>query len=233
MKKLVKHKFTPDESLPLLCMDIETIAFPEEEIRAKLSDFDADKVPLGKATKPETISAIIEEARLTHGDDIVKMAALNPEYSTTAIIGVMCCDKIHQASIDMTPEVEMLTKLWEGLQEDADEIIMGYYIKGFDLPYLIKRSWILGVKVPRRIYDPLTPKYPFSKRIVDLHEVFQCGQYQAKTGGLNGVAKLLGIKQKSGDGGDFATMWAKDKNAALQYNADDLRITFEIARRVL
>lgn len=218
-----------------LILDIESVARPEAEIRQLVPAFNPDKVPLGNATKPDTVAAIIEKARLTHGDDIVAKAALYPEYGQVAIAGFKC--GANEPTIALgdngIKERELLIDAWNEIEGFAEHVITGFNIKGFDLPFMVKRSWILGVKVPRRIYNPLKPKYPWHENIVDLLDVYRCGEWQGKTGGLNQVCRVLGIEPNPGDGKDFGKLWATDKKAALLYNAGDLRVSALVAERLI
>lgn len=214
-------------------LDIETLALPEADIRASIPPFDPDKVPLGNASKPDTISAIIEKARLCHGDDIVAKAALYPEYGQVAISGLMF-GAVDAKQYTQIPETTILHQTWQRLTESLEHsnIIAGWNIKGFDLPFLVKRSWILGVKVPTLIFNPWKPRYPWAESIVDLMEVYTCGVY-AKFTSQNAACRALGIEVNEGSGADFGELWNRDKKAALEYNACDLRQASQLAERLI
>jgi hypothetical protein len=220
----------------LLALDIETLAQPEADIRAKLPAFDPDKVPLGNATKADTITRIIEDARKVHGDDIVANAALYPEYGQVAIIGLMSnVEGMRQPNIEQLGEALLLRATWESLMEclGHSDIIIGWNLKGFDLPFLVKRSWMLGVKVSSRISNPFKPRYPWHESIVDLMEVYACADFRSKFTGQNAACRAMGIRENPGRGAEFGELWKRDKKAALEYNAGDLRCLLALAERML
>ena len=212
-------------------LDIETIAQPEADIRAKLPPFDADKVPLGVLKDPDKILAKIMEAQANHGNAEVERAALSAETGIVAISGMMD-DSIHQFA---DGEEDIIAKTFEKMLQvfSGGGIISGWNVKGFDLPFLVKRAWLLNVKVPARIFNPLKPRYPWSDSIVDLMDVWKAGQFTEKHTSLNTALRHLGLPQKTGCGADFGSLWEGDKTAALAYNADDLELEMMVARRLV
>lgn len=213
-------------------LDIETIAQPESDIRAKLPPFDADKVPLGVLKDPDKILAKIMEAQANHGNVEVERAALSAETGIVAIGGMMDDSAIHQFT---HREEDIIEKTFEKMMQVLNDggIVSGWNIKGFDLPFLVKRAWLLNVKVPARIFNPLKPRYPWNDSIVDLMEVWKAGQFTEKHTSLNTALRHLGLPEKTGYGSDFGKLWASDKGAALAYNADDLKLEMMIARRLV
>ena len=212
-------------------LDIETIAQPEADIRAKLPPFDADKVPLGVLKDPDKILAKIMEAQANHGNAEVERAALSAETGIVAISGMMD-DSIHQFA---DGEEDIIAKTFEKMLQVFSDggIISGWNVKGFDLPFLVKRAWLLNVKVPARIFNPFKPRYPWSDSIVDLMDVWKAGQFTEKHTSLNTALRHLGLPQKTGCGADFGSLWEGDKTAALAYNADDLELEMMVARRLV
>ena len=212
-------------------LDIETIAQPEADIRAKLPPFDADKVPLGVLKDPDKKLAKIMEAQANHGNAEVERAALSAETGIVAISGMMD-DSIHQFA---DGEEDIIAKTFEKMLQvfSGGGIISGWNVKGFDLPFLVKRAWLLNVKVPARIYNPFKPRYPWSDSIVDLMDVWKAGQFTEKHTSLNTALRHLGLPQKTGCGADFGSLWEGDKTAALAYNADDLELEMMVARRLV
>ena len=213
-------------------LDVETLAQPESVIRAKLPPFDADKVPLGVLKDPDKILAKIMEAQANHGNAEVERAALSAETGIVAISGMMDDSAIHQF---LHSEEEIIADTFDKMLQvfSGGGIISGWNVKGFDLPFLVKRAWLLNVKVPARIFNPLKPRYPWSDSIVDLMDVWKAGQFTEKHTSLNTALRYLGLPQKTGSGADFGALWAGDKTAALAYNADDLELEMMVARRIV
>ena len=66
---------------------------------------------------------------------------------------------------------------------------VGHFIKGFDMPYIIKRSLINGVKVPRHFH--LHKMKPWENCLLDTKEVWQFGGWDSAKLGL--ISEVLGI----------------------------------------
>ena len=210
---------------------------PEADIRAKLPPFDPAKVKLGVLKDEAKIASKIEEARATHGNDEVANGALHATTGTLAIVGFRHGDNVIQYHAgDMTEAAIIEASFAEILRAlDKGIIVSGFFIKGFDLPFIVQRAWLLGVKVPTRIFNAFKPRYPWSENIVCLQEVWLAGsaaQFGTRVS-LATVLRELGLPSKSGSGADFGALWASDQKAALQYNADDLAVEMRLAERLI
>jgi hypothetical protein len=105
------------------------------------------------------------------------------------------------------------------LNSACDEAIVTFNGHRFDLPYLIRRCWKLGVKISNTIQGPFrTPRF------IDLYEQWQCFDRQESIS-LDKLSGFLGVGEKSGSGKDFAALFASDRSAALAYLANDLKLT--------
>lgn len=218
-----------------LIFDIETIAQPEDVIRAALPPFDPDKVALGNRSKPEVVSAYIEECRAKHGDDIVAKGALDPRYGTVAIAGLLGVTRDGEPGLiaQLTgDESDILKNLWSHLTGEIEMVhTFGWNVKAFDFRFCVVRSLILGVKIPRLIYNPRS-RFPFSDRICDLMEVFQFGDWKAAYTSLDAALKMLGLPPCTGSGKEFSELWKTDKKSAMDYNAQDIERCRLIADRL-
>ena len=221
----------------VIILDIETLSQSEESIRSKLTPFDPSRVKLGNAKKPELVAEIIEAARMEHGNDEVANGALHATTGTLAIVGFRHGEVVKQYHIGEMTEAAIIEATFTEIlfALDRGTIISGYFIKGFDLPFIVQRAWLLGVKVPPRIFNAFKPRYPWSENIVCLQEVWLAGsaaQFGTRVS-LATVLRELGLPSKSGSGADFGALWASDQKAALQYNADDLAVEMRLAERLI
>lgn len=98
--------------------------------------------------------------------------------------------------------------------------LVGFNSNRFDLPFLIRRSWLLGVPVPA----PLTAGRFLPFDCVDILDTWRCGVREDSIS-LDSLARFLGVGRKTGSGADFATLWSTSPEAALQYLANDLHLT--------
>lgn len=211
---------------------------PEAEIRAKLMPFDPAKVKLGVLKDPDKIRAKIAEAEAEHGNEEVREGALHATTGTLAIVGFRQGETVTQYDVrESMTETAIIEASFSHILRALDKgvIVSGFFIKGFDLPFLVGRAWALGIKVPSRVFNAYKPRYPWSESIVCLQEIWLAGsgaQFGTRVS-LSTVLRELGLPPKSGTGGDFGALWASDQKAALQYNADDLAVEMQLAERLI
>jgi len=220
--------------MKIIGFDIETLAKPAEEIKQFMPQFDEADVKLGNLKDEEKIRAKVEEAKKKHEEKFFENAALSAQTARVAIIGT--CNGI-EALEDESDDAErlLLCNWWSLVNKTlvgSANGFVGYYIKQFDLPFLVRRSWILGVRIPPFVWG--WKKRGFAEEFIDLHEIWNCASYKntESTGGLDGLCKLLGVKGKSGNGSEFAALWAKDKKAAIEYCRDDVRCVIDCAKQM-
>jgi hypothetical protein len=109
-----------------------------------------------------------------------------------------------------------------------NERLVGFACCSFDLPFLVRRSWALGVPVPATI---TRPSGRWNDHIVDLLDVWRLNN-RDQTISLDGLARFLGVGSKSGKGADFAQLLASDRDAALAYLRHDLKLTAACAAKM-
>lgn len=220
--------------MKLIAFDIETLALPAEQLRPLLPPFNPEDVKLGNTKDPEKVAAIIEKARSQHEASFFEKAALNAATARVAIIGTDAGCEALEAEDDNAERL-LLRNWWSSFHKvvlGSTDRLVGYYVKQFDVPFLIRRSWILGVQVPRVVWG--WKQKGFTDSIVDLDEVWGCFRYgqRESIGGLNGLCRMLGVKGKNGDGKDFAALWAKDRKLAMDYCREDIRCVVDCAKRL-
>jgi hypothetical protein len=89
---------------------------------------------------------------------------------------------------------------------------------------LIKRSWRHKIMPP---YWLRNGRY-WSELVVDLREVWQLGDNRAH-GSLASISRHLGLGEKSGSGADFSLLWNTDRQAAINYCLQDVKLTQAVA----
>ena len=137
-------------------------------------------------------------------------------------------------------EAAIIRKFWQTFVgvASAGNVMIGHCIGGFDLPFLIRRSWILSIDVP----GMARPGRYMSSSFVDTRELWLCGE---RGGGSNGssslgaIAKAFGVGSKDSQEVNGATFWKywQSGNEALQgqaldYLANDLAINAGVAERM-
>lgn len=236
--------------------DIETGPVSDDELRALMPAFVPPAHPgvfvdssvrLGNLKDEKKIREKIEAARAEHAaivadfDSVVasqrvkqfadfkREAALSPLTGQVLAIGFYPVDQLECAPLvfDSADEAELIRRFWQAWEDTSDEWA-GWCIFGFDLPFLIRRSWRHGIRVP--VIRVSNARY-WSPRFIDLAERFTLGRYGEKVK-LDSAAKFLRVGSKSGNGADFADLWKNDRQAATAYLINDLNITAGVAARM-
>lgn len=124
-------------------------------------------------------------------------------------------------------EAAILKVFWRSWTQFGSRMC-GFNIIGFDLPILMRRSWILGVP-----FAPVRLRRYSTEYAIDLmQEFYGWGQYPGKKyRGLKTLADMYGIPvpMKDVDGSKVATM---SKAERCDYCASDVEVTWELARRL-
>ena len=127
-------------------------------------------------------------------------------------------------------EKEMLEKFWQGAKE-YDEFI-GFNSRGFDVPFLMVRSAVHGVKPTRNLMEG---RYLYQQRDakhIDLQDQLTFYGAARKRGSLHLWSNLFNIKSPKADGvtGDDVGRLFKEKKflEIAKYNAGDLKATKEL-----
>jgi len=246
-----------------LIFDIETGPQPWESIEALISpfvapphpgDFDPSTVKVGNLTEANATKKIETKraehmaevaayevntaaARVMWEQKIVDGAALDASIGQVLAIGYR--DARGNVCIDRSDERQLVQTFWRTFVAvvTAGNVMIGHYIGGFDVPFLIRRSYILGIDVPGLARDG---KW-LSRSFVDTRELWLCGERNSPGGGssLDAVARAMGVGSKDGQECNGATFWKfwqsgndELRRQALEYLANDLSINAGIAERM-
>jgi DNA polymerase elongation subunit (family B) len=179
---------------------------------------------------------------LKHDERIQREAALYPHTGIVCMVGIKA--QIHHSLCigpDM-PEADLVASAFTRIAACLREgkLVCGWNIRGFDLPFLLRRAWILNVTVPDTIAKRgWKGSLQFNDRIVDLLDLWRAGTYTQGAGlpsnSLDSVARLMGLPPKLECEGieDFAQFMAKDIDKAIEYNRRDCDVAEHIALRML
>ena len=220
-------------------------------------EFDPRSVKTGNLKDAAKITAKIEDARAAHADavanyemtvasakaahlaDCLANAALSPLTGRVLAIGFQT-EKGSAIEDGGGDEEDLLNRFWAMVAKcrafaGGPKKMIGVNIFGFDLPFLIRRSWILQVDVPASV---VTGRY-FSPMFIDLCEVWLCGQRMGSgiSASLDTMARALGVGEKPPGvtGADFARLWngtADERRQAVDYLKNDLAMTGRVAERL-
>lgn len=183
----------------------------------------------------------VKNARIDHAVELRSRAALSALTGQVLAIGYHAPTsegqpvKIDGAGMD---ERTLIDRFWNKYTEcrDKQRSIIGFNLAGFDVPFLVRRSWLLGLEPPEVVFD-LNRRY-LDRTFIDLMQVWGCGIYGDRVK-LDTLAKALKVGGKPVDGNGqavtgamFAELWKSDRAAAEAYLANDLRMTAAVARKL-
>lgn len=198
----------------------------------------AEKIEAARAAHSQSVAnhgQDVERAREDHASTLVENAPLNPVYGRVLAIGYYSVEKSKYGIDDSVDESQLLTKFWQTYSQmrSVARKIVGANIFGFDLPFLVRRSWILGVDVPSTIRNG---RY-WDSLFVDVRDVWLLGQQWGNCeSSLDHIAKALGCdgKPEGIDGSQFWKLWSEPatKQQAIDYLVNDLRMTWEVCQRI-
>lgn len=197
--------------------DIETGPLPDSYLSMIAPEFEA----AGNLKDPDKIAADIASKKAKW----IERAALSPTTGKVICIGMRDIDGSVEIIDGNGSEADMLTEWGRIVSEYKNETFVGFNVKSFDIPFLIKRCWKLGVKPFLRPGTNLNRLDNW----IDLRDTWQMGDRQAE-GSLDAIGRFLGLGEKNGHGKDFAQLWETDRPAAFAYVQRDIELTYQIAQ---
>lgn len=229
-------------------------ALPDADILAPLGEFDLSSVKVGNL-KPENAAAKIEAARMEHDKlkaeypsrlqaakdqqfaEFKSKAALSATTGRVLVIGYYSPHN-EQVKIDWggpdASETKTLATFWTFYDScrKTSTALVGLNIHDFDLPFLVRRSWLNDVAVPATV---LRQDRYWDDVFVDLRKRWLCGQQasgQKSNFDFLGSAFGTGGKTDGINGGDFARLWIEDRAKAIEYLTNDLKQPAAWARQM-
>lgn len=182
---------------------------------------DVHVIKLGNLKDPEKI----KEKQAKYWQDIVDNAALDATTATVLCIGLYYPNK-EEFSILQGEEKAVLTEFWT--QCIYPKRYVGFNILAFDLPFIVRRCWHLDITVPAWVFDG---RY-FSKNFVDLMQYWQLGdRYNLIS--LDKLSRFVGLEGKGPNGKLFHILYQDNREEAIKYLQNDLRLTAQVYRRLM
>lgn len=217
--------------------DIETGPLSSEEVLAFTDEypaFDLESVKFGNTRDPVKKAEKIEADEAKHKADeaayyanAINRAALSPLTGKVLAIGMVVDGETR--ILCSGDEAEDIAAFWKTIAPHGaiTHKVIGFNSNRFDIPFLARRSWKLGIDMPHTLFRG---RY-INERCIDLMDLWKCGDYQA-TIKLDHLARFLGCGAKTGSGADFARLYEEDRDAAIAYLENDIRMTYDCAVRM-
>lgn len=208
-----------------LVFDIETQPLSEEHVLEVMGPFNPDTVKLGNRTDPDVIEAYIAEQEAEYLPRLMGTAALRAQLGELLVIGLLKREgeSYKQMKILEGTEEQMLTAFWKTFQhsERTYRDMVCFNGVSFDLPFMLRRSWIKGIPAPTVFEKDRWPK----QFIVDLRNKWlsgcSWGDKMAQSGNLNSLMRAFGLEDKGNTGDQFHVLWNSgndaDKAKAIEY----------------
>lgn len=173
------------------------------------------------STKHRLVVLDIETLSLDESDD---KGALDALRGRIVSIAMLFDDGKHISTTSMTMHDEhmLLEAFWSEIL--PTDVFAGHCALSFDLPFILQRCWIHGIKPPRKID---LRKY-YTGDILDTAEAWSFwGTKKGVT--LNALGAAFNCGQKSGHGTEVAEWWKADDLARIgSYCLDDVILTYRV-----
>lgn len=202
----------------ILFFDIET------EVNAVALEYVPEPKAPANYKDEEKIAAYIAEKKA----EITSTAALDADYGKIVAISMQVGTNVKPKAYlvgdeDMQTETDLINHFWS-VYKACYGWSCGYNIIGFDLPYLLRRSFDLGIKVP---VFPVLAKFRTEPTIDLMGILYNWGQAK----GLKWVCKRYGIKNDLPDldGSQVATM---DRETLRAYATNDVKLVVDLYQRM-
>lgn len=191
-----------------ICVDIETV--PNMQLPKEILDIAAQKM----------------NSKRSGNKDILRFQSLTPEFGQIIAIGVM---KDDYTVVYTGPEKEILELFWSSMLEAKSARIVTFNGKSFDIPYIKKRSAILGIPPSA----PLSTRRYYTDSHFDLMEClsnFGTSDYMS----LSAYCKIFAIPHDdSVSGGDVFALWKAGNIEAIKAHcAADVKATHGLYLRI-
>lgn len=163
---------------------------------------------------------------------MTETAALDPLTGLVLAIGYHSTDTGRTRLDIRDDEAAVLAEFWTRYQQirQAGRQLVGHNIFGFGLPFLVKRSWLVGIDVPGALFH--RSRWLDNTTFTDTLQLWSAG---GRSGGtLDVIAQAMGVggQPEGVDGSMFAHLLQSDPETARAYLENDLMMTARVAERM-
>ena len=191
-------------------LDLETVGAPDAELWLPTID------PDGRLTDEAKIKADIEKKKAA----LLAKAGLHPELCRIVCAGLTEHDGTERILVATNKEQEaaLLSCVW--LSVNRTTPMVGYGLTWFDAGVLVRRSQLLGVKVPSEFYKQGKYRHDWIVELSDyltLNGMIDLRPEQRKGMGLDYHCRRFGIDVEDAHSGkDVAQLWAEGNIEAIK-----------------
>jgi hypothetical protein len=182
------------------------------------------------------IDMLEKDMDLSHEYIWNKYSPLHPEFGQILVISIgliKADDTFDIKTIPGETEKDMITKFFQFLYDNPHYILCGVNIKGFDVPYLFRKSIEYGLKLPQQL--EVLGKKPWEINMIDLGEDYKGGMRNMVS--LDLMCESLGIKSPKDKfaNHEVSNLYMKGivKRAdVIQYCEKDIKATIQVFLKI-
>jgi len=159
-----------------------------------------------------------------------KKAALS--CTTGKVLAIGFCSNKDDVSILDGDEITILTSFWNAITYHGAFLqkLVGFNSNEFDIPFLVRRSWKLGVKVPETLFRLYHGRVYLNENCIDLLDYWSFGTSDSIK--LSDLAVYLNVGEKTDSGENFAQTYVSDRDSALSYLKNDVLLTYRCSQKL-
>jgi DNA polymerase elongation subunit (family B) len=210
----------------MLVFDIETLPTKDPEVIKRIA---ATIRPPGNIKKADSIKTWMDENYGAALKEAVAKTALDGAYGRVACIAWQIGYDLYNTTKELN-EREVIDTFYNSIIYQ-DDLFCGHNIANFDLPFLMHRSMILGIKPPASILKAMKAK-PWDDCIKDTMIMWTSSPNKYIK--LDVLLWLFGIDHghPEFDGSMVAETWETDPQKVIDYCCGDVRSTYELYQKM-
>ncbi|MGR1582469.1 ribonuclease H-like domain-containing protein [Thalassobius sp. S69A] len=207
-------------------VDIETIPAQGPE---SLESAKAAVKPPANIKKPESIQKWMDENAENAAKEALAKTSFDPARGHICTISWAIDDDApvvaHAETVER--EADVIRAFFSAFRSFAKYTLVGHYIGGFDIRFILCRAVVLGIEIPRQI--PRDPK-PWDKSMFDTMTAWAGARGSIR---MDNLASALGLEGKGDfDGSMVAEAWANGEHQKIaDYCVSDVIATRDIYRK--
>jgi predicted PolB exonuclease-like 3'-5' exonuclease len=222
---MIEYNISDIYPLSPIFFDIETAPLSEDRIRAVAPEFKAPK----NYKSEEAVAKYQNEALA----EFIADGGLHAHTGKVIAIGYSFGNREPVVDIDLHDEKRLLKTFWNLIVDDHGAMthqIIGFNSNNFDIPFMVRRSWINDVNVPPTIFYRRGGRMYLNDMFKDVMLEWSCGTMEKIK--LDTIAKFFGVGAKNGNGALFYKLVEENYEKASNYLKNDVRLLPLIAEKM-
>ena len=168
-------------------------------------------------------------------EEFLDSCCLFPHLGRILVIGLHNGERFHVLEGDEDSVIAQFFSQYRACVKKQMQLV-SHGGMNFDWPFIIRRAWVLGIKVPGDLVIPSGKYCNWNKLLIDTGQLWLLGQYPRDTRwSLDVVGHALGFGGKNVEGVEgkgFWRMYEKDRELALKYLENDCLQPLKIFARI-